>query len=432
MKKRAMKKGIEKVSKPVESIGELAKTRVMLLVVEAVLFAYFIASSRPSLSDAAFFILLLLAFVSYLYSRKIKDVITGVRFSAHAEILPVYAAMLLYGLSGAVIINFAAYVLSLLVRKRLKSEASEHTESALPFLLVAYPVSRSAALLPESALFQNMAGIASIIAGIVIVAAFESYFESAKSSMRFRSQFEQSFWIAYPQRISLFLLLVILGISNIDGAFRSLVLTGFCYLMYLVFTLIFANALENHRNRYAVVFELLSSLRTKNESEERQRLLMIDYVRRMAHEANLKGKDFDKTEIAAMLHDFGKAGIDIYSFDSIIEDLRANKGDPLHAERAAVSLSGTEELKDIAEVLRYHHRYHDRESMTRSKKHLKLQASLLNVAESFSELLVTNEDPVYDERSAYKDLKKGSGWDFDPKALRLLKKVLMRKGIKRL
>lgn len=424
-------KRVSKESHMADSGANTIKTRAVLAIVEAVLTIYFLLNLSLAELDAGFLVLLFLTFLSYLLSRKMKDVITGVKFSAHVEALPVYAALVQYGLKGAVIINFASYLASLLVRRRKRIQATESHESMFVFLLVAYLTGIPASVIPENSAVQIIIDVISITAGLLTILAVESYFESAKSSTRFGSHFAHAFWIGYPLRISLFLLLVFLSVVESQSTATSLALVAFCYLMYLIVGAVFRIALENNRNKYAVSFELLSSLRAKNESEEKLRLLMLDYARRMAHEANLDGRDFDRTGIAAMLHDFGKAGIDIYSFDSILEDLRANKGDPLHAERAAVALTKVRELKDVAEILRYHHRFHDRESLLRSRKHFRIQASILSVAESFAELLIANEDPIYDERSAFKDLKKGSGWDFDPKALRLLKKVLMRKGIKR-
>lgn len=408
--------------------------KIFLLVLEVIaLVVSFFYLSKAKL-DISILTIIGLLLISYFLERSFTDILTKVRFPASYQILPLYLLYEVAGLSLSVIANAFSYLASVALKsRRFRGKAFRAHESALVFLLVLVISEKILRVVPsfhpELAIFKKALALATSFLVYLLV---DSYFESHRLATKTSSHFWHSLWLGFPIYLTSAAFALSFERTIAEGFTQPAQFAVFLVLVNVLLSQVYRNVLESRRNKYGLIFELLSALSSKKEKDERKRNMIIDYVRKMSHEAGLKGDSFDKTVIAGMLHDFGKAGIDVYSIDSIIEDIRADKGDPLHAERAYLAISQIDELKDVAEIIRYHHKYQDKETFKRLKKSLRFQASIINVAESFAENMVSSEEPIYDERHAYKDLKKNSGWDFDPKALRMLRNVLIRSGFTRL
>jgi hypothetical protein len=380
-------------------------------------------------------ILFLLFLLSYRLEKIMFDSLTRTAIFSCLHLLPAFATYLVFGFPEALLLNYIAYLVNLFIfRSERKSAESEHglksSESVFVFLVFYHFLS-----FPAKALGKANELAAIYLALILVIAvylhlAMEGYFAALRKKMKPSFYFKQIIILGYPNYLLLFAIMLFL-ILFVGKKTSSSWLPFYLYATWLLaagFNLVSKSYLLNLREKQAVTFEYLASLTAKTEKDERKRRLMIEYLKKIASEASLSAMQYDQVVAAGLIHDVGKAGLDVYSVDAIIEDIRAYKGDPLHAERAAECAAGISGLEPVVDILRYHHRYQDREVYSRLKRGLRYQASLLNVAELMAELLVEAEEPIYDERHAYKDLKKDSGWDFDPRALRDLRKVLLREG----
>lgn|GEM_PF-3813393 len=383
-------------------------------------------------------VLFFLVLLSYRFDTMAADSLTRTTPVSSLHLLPSFTVLLLYGLPEALVFNYVSHIANVFIGRRRDihktAESLKVSESGFVFLitfaLIMLPWKRPVEISEAFAIYTFF-GLA---VAFYIQLSLESYFAAVKKRVNPSFYLKQIAELGYPYHLALIVITVFLALLKNNGAYGSW-LPFFVYSSWLVllgFTLAMRSYLLMHRERYALIFEHLASLTARTERDEAKRRLMIDYLKKMGAEAKLSAVQYDQTLSAGLIHDVGKAGIDIYSVDAIIEDIRAYKGDPLHAERAAEIVGQISELGLVAEILKYHHRYQDREIYRRLRKSLRYQASLVNVAESMAELLTEAEEPIYDERHAYKDLKKDSGWDFDPRALRDLRKALLREGHRRL
>lgn len=418
---------------PIKAREYVSKLKILLLVIEIIVFIYSIFNVNTTDWSYHLGFFFILALTSYLIDIKFSDFITTASFSSCVHLLPIVSIYSLYGFYEAIIVNTLSYFLGLaVIRSKNKKSAIKTNESLFIFIIIFH--------LLESLL--NLKTINSEVGVILKILSFalafyghlliESYFESNNRLLPLRSYLKQVVSIGFPYHSSLLALLISLSYSLAGKYEISNILPLAAWLFLLGCAKIFANVVHDDRNKYATVFETLSLLSSRSEKEEKKIGMMIEYARRMSHESNMKGNEIDLTILAAMIHDFGRAGIDVYSVDSIIEDIGYFKGDPLHAQRASEAIRFSNVLPELSQIMKYHHKYQDKELYARLKRGLKFQASILNVSESFSELMVQNEQEFYDERNALKDLKKNSGWEYDPRALRMLRNVLKRLGFKRI
>ncbi|MCX7831348.1 MAG: hypothetical protein N2440_00365 [Actinobacteria bacterium] len=411
----------------------LSTLKIILLVFEIIVFVYSILNVSTSDWSYQLGLLFLLAVASYLIDIKFRDMITTVSFSSCVHLLPIISIYSLYGFYEAIIANTLSYFLGLAVlRSRNKERAIKANESLFVFLAIVYLLESLFDLRTPNSELGVVLRIAFFAIAFYAHLVIESYFESKNRLLPLKSYFKQVVSVGFPYHSSILALLISLSYAIVQKHEISTLLPLAAWLFLLGCARVFAGIIHNDRNRYAMVFEALSLLSSKSEKEEKKISQMIDYARRMSHESNMKSGDFDSTILAAMIHDFGRSGIDVYSVDSIIEDIRSFKGDPLHAERASEAIEYANVLPEVSEIIKYHHKYQDKDLFARLRRSLRFQASLINVSESFSELMVENEEEFYDERNALKDLKKNSGWEYDPKALRMLRNVLKRLGLKRI
>ena len=119
---------------------------------------------------------------------------------------------------------------------------------------------------------------------------------------------------------------------------------------------------------------------------------------------------------ASFLHDLGKVGTpaDIYSSFAGNENVSMLKD---HASRAAEVVSCVAELKDIADIIRYHYENFDGSGgpLGLIGDQIPLAVRILRVAKSFDLLTSpSNEEQVVSHDSAMERLRRGSGKEYDP------------------
>jgi hypothetical protein len=405
--------------------------KVVLLVLELLAFAVSIFYLRAGSWDLSFILLSLLAVVSHVFPMSAFDYITGVRIYNCAHLIPLFAIYVVYGPAEAFFVNALAHILGaaaggFIGRRVYRYRAARSAESSFVFLAVFYAASILLAFLTKYHVLKNLILAAIVIVSFIAHIFLEACLSRATKELNIKSACYQTIEIGMPYYTVLVSILIAVSVLDIPQAAIT-----FWFLAHIVW-FFYARSLREKRVLPAKTIDTLATLTLKNEEEEKARNQSLEYGRKIIHELQIKDRDFDSTYLALLLHDFGKAGIDIYSVDSVIEDIRASRGEPLHAERASEFSRILREFPEVEEILRYHHKYHEKELFSRSKRNLRLFSSIVNVSTGFAELLKDHKEELYTERDAFKDLKKESGWEYDPKVLRALKKILMKKGYTKL
>jgi len=153
---------------------------------------------------------------------------------------------------------------------------------------------------------------------------------------------------------------------------------------------------------------------------ERVAELAIDVGR----ELGLHGEKLESLGYAAMLHDIGKLGLDVDSFDVLLDSRRMNPEIAPHAQIGAEILEQVGFLKKYADVVRKHHLpFSPRRNVDQEHP---LEARIIAAANYYDQLTQT---PIAERRlstnQAVARIKKES-FQFDPKVLRALINVLRR------
>jgi putative nucleotidyltransferase with HDIG domain len=141
----------------------------------------------------------------------------------------------------------------------------------------------------------------------------------------------------------------------------------------------------------------------------------------IGRELGFHGEKLEELGYAALLHDIGKLGLDIDSFDALL-DQRRNTDTPPHAEIGAEILEQVEFLKRFAQIVRQHHlAFVNRRNVDLEHP---IEARIIALANYFDQLTQT---PLAQSRlspnQAVARLKREAD-RFDPKVFRALISVL--------
>lgn len=151
---------------------------------------------------------------------------------------------------------------------------------------------------------------------------------------------------------------------------------------------------------------------------------MADLAVDVGRELGLHGEKLEGLGYAAMLHDIGKLGLDVDSFDVLLDSRKMNPDIAPHAQIGAEILEQVEFLEQYADVVRKHHlpfvshRAVDQEHP--------IEARIIAVANYFDQLTQT---PIAERRLSTNQAVariKREAFQFDPKVLRALIGVLKR------
>ncbi len=139
---------------------------------------------------------------------------------------------------------------------------------------------------------------------------------------------------------------------------------------------------------------------------------------KMAKYFNLKTEEFGKLELAGLLHDIGMIGIpeDILNKTQnlTIEEYELVKK---HVEHSVKILEDIKQLKDVVEIIKYHHERYDGNGYPYGLKgdEIPLNARIISIADAYDSL-VSNR--IYREglphNEAINKIKEQSGQQFDP------------------
>jgi HD-GYP domain-containing protein (c-di-GMP phosphodiesterase class II) len=161
-------------------------------------------------------------------------------------------------------------------------------------------------------------------------------------------------------------------------------------------------------------------------------LRVNEYSLQIGKKLGFSEKQMVNLEAAALLHDFGKIGID----ESILlKPAALTKAErlevELHVLRGYYILQGFAELADSLEGVKSHHEHYDGSGYPDglSKQHIPLLGRIIAVADAFDAM--TSERPYRKARSrddAIRELKKYSDKQFDPEIISIFIDILHSKA----
>ena len=137
----------------------------------------------------------------------------------------------------------------------------------------------------------------------------------------------------------------------------------------------------------------------------------------------LPQEDLLTLEVAALLHDFGKLGVDEYTLekeDQLSDDEVVEIHH--HAERGFHILSGFAKLEQAAVIIRDHHEKYDGSGYPSGIKgqDISLFARIIAVADAYDAMTTQRTyRPTFNSQQALAELRGNSGNQFDPMAVEL-------------
>ncbi len=158
---------------------------------------------------------------------------------------------------------------------------------------------------------------------------------------------------------------------------------------------------------------------------------VTDYCLNIADDLGFSEKEKVVLEVAALLHDFGKIGIDeniLLKPEALTSDERNEI--TMHVMRGYYMLAGFNELIEALEGIKTHHEYYDGSGYPEglAKGDIPLIGRIIAVADAFDAM--TSERPyrkALTKQAAIEELKRASGSQFDPAIVKIFLKLLAQK-----
>ncbi|KKN07026.1 hypothetical protein LCGC14_1071260 [marine sediment metagenome] len=177
------------------------------------------------------------------------------------------------------------------------------------------------------------------------------------------------------------------------------------------------------RKTYESTIKALSAtLEAQDESRVGHAQRVSDYSLSIGKELGLYGKELERLNYAAMLHDIGKLGFDkSVKLDEITKEKSAydRKNVPFHAQIGAEIISDVDYLKDVSSIIKYHHW-----SFGAKHNSIPLESSIIHVANDFDHFI--NEAEL-SKQDALKKLTEDKGLYYSPKIVRAFKSIFRRR-----
>jgi HD-GYP domain-containing protein (c-di-GMP phosphodiesterase class II) len=164
-------------------------------------------------------------------------------------------------------------------------------------------------------------------------------------------------------------------------------------------------------------------------------LRVTDYCLEIAEHLGFDENEKVVLEVAALLHDFGKIGIDenILLKPSTLNEYEKNEVE-MHVMRGYYMLAGFNELIEALKGIKSHHEFYDGTGYPEglSKGHIPLIGRIIAVADAYDAM--TSERPYRDAMTrdeAITELRRVAGSQFDPAIVRIFIKHVKQKNTKK-
>ena len=166
---------------------------------------------------------------------------------------------------------------------------------------------------------------------------------------------------------------------------------------------------------------LALTLEAKDPETRDHSLRVTEYSVRTAEEMGLSPAEIENIRVAAALHDIGKIGISDTILDKD-ESLRQEEREHIHRHPliAAQILGPIDELKEIIQLIKYHHENFDGTGYPDglSGEEIPLGSRIIAIADTFD--AITSTRPYREAKTelfAVEEIKKHAGEQFDPEVI---------------
>ncbi len=152
------------------------------------------------------------------------------------------------------------------------------------------------------------------------------------------------------------------------------------------------------------------------------------YSLKIARALHLSEASIGKIELAGLLHDIGMIGVS----DDILSKIETLSPDEYteiqkHVAHSVKILDDIKQLKDVVEIIKYHHEFYDGNGYPYGKKgeEIPIGSRIIAVADAFDSMITSK---IYRKQitpmEALNEIKKHSGSQFDPIIIEVFEQVL--------
>jgi HD-GYP domain-containing protein (c-di-GMP phosphodiesterase class II) len=191
---------------------------------------------------------------------------------------------------------------------------------------------------------------------------------------------------------------------------------------------------ENPKQALKDLREIGEEIDCKIPYRDGHSIRVTDYCLSIADNIGFSENEKVVLEVAAILHDFGKIGIDesiLLKPGALTQEERDEV--TMHVMRGYYMLAGFSELIEALKGVRSHHEYYDGSGYPEglTKGDIPLIARIIAVADAFDAM--TSERPyrkAMTKQAAIEELKRASNSQFDPAIVKIFLKLLSQKDEK--
>lgn len=188
---------------------------------------------------------------------------------------------------------------------------------------------------------------------------------------------------------------------------------------------------ENPKEALRDLREIGADIDSKVPYRDGHSLRVTDYCLKIADALGFSEHEKVVLEVAALLHDFGKIGIDERI---LLKPRKLNEQEKhevaMHVMRGYYMLQGFNELIESLKGIRSHHEYYDGsgypEGLIRTE--IPLIGRIIAVADAYDAM--TSERPyrkALSQQEALEEIKRNAGHQFDPAIAKIFSKIIQEK-----
>lgn len=191
---------------------------------------------------------------------------------------------------------------------------------------------------------------------------------------------------------------------------------------------------KEQRTHFELISALVTSLEEKDIYTRGHSVRVASYAVKLGRQCDMEEARLRNLRYAGLLHDVGKVAIDqtiLHKQTALTEgETRELEKHPVIGEKI---VSGLKFLESAAQTIRHHHEKWDGTGYPDSlkRKDIELEARILTIADSYDAMVTRRSyGKKMTREEAIRELKLGSGKQFDPKLVRLFIQLLRRGKIR--
>ncbi len=273
----------------------------------------------------------------------------------------------------------------------------------------------------------NLLGVDLVLAIAVCITFFvleivlNQFAMTQRLSMPFTPAFLGSLSLIGPIYFSLASIGILMSIMYPSMGFWGVFLFGLPLVVIHYSFELFLSIKNTYRHTIAA---LTRAIQVEDHHQRSHSERVADLSIDIGRELGFHGERLEALGYAALLHDIGKLGLDVDSFDALLDSHRINDKVAPHAQIGAEILEQVDFLKQFADIVRKHHLPFS--GGPAAELHHPVEARIIALANYFDQLTQTPQtEQRLSPNQALARIKK-EAMSFDPKAIRALISVLKR------